>query len=86
MNWWMDLLPPQARADTQHASNYQSKQRVLPGSVGTLSPETSDLVMLIGPRKQSHLLWQRFFDDPIKLSGDTLIKLGLWRTFRVGCS
>src|ERR1700757_1087475 len=46
MNWWMDLLPPEASADTQHALHYQNKQRVLGGTAGTLSPETSDLVML----------------------------------------
>ena len=86
MNWWMDLLPPEASADTQHALNYQNKQRVLRGTAGTLSPETSDLVMLVRPRKSRIYFLRRFFDYPIKLSGDTLRKLGLWRTFKVGCS
>ncbi len=29
MNWWMDLMPPEASADTQHALRHQNKQRTL---------------------------------------------------------
>ena len=29
---------------------------------------------------------RRFFDYPISLSKDTLLKLGLWRTFKIGVS
>jgi protoporphyrinogen oxidase len=86
MNWWMDLMPPEASADTQHALQYQNKQRILKAPAQNLSPETADLVMLVRPRKSRIYFLRRFFDYPIKLSGDTLRGLGLMRTLKVGFS
>jgi protoporphyrinogen oxidase len=86
MNWWMDLMPPEASADTQHALQYQNKQRILKAPAQNLSAETTDLVMLVRPRKSRIYFLRRFFDYPIKLSGDTLRGLGLMRTFKVGFS
>src|SRR5277367_1187100 len=43
MNWWMDLMPPEASADTQHALQYQNKQRTLKTSGKRVTPETTDL-------------------------------------------
>src|SRR6201999_687901 len=51
MNWWMDLLPPESSADTEHALRHQNKQRMLATPVAGVSPETTDLVMLVRPRK-----------------------------------
>src|SRR5579859_530792 len=42
MNWWMDLMPPEANADTQHALRHQNKQRTLRTSATGFTPETSD--------------------------------------------
>jgi protoporphyrinogen oxidase len=86
MDWWMELLPPEASADTQHALRYQSRERIVNGVSGGLSPQTSDLVMLVRPRKSRIYFLRRFFDYPIKLTGDTLRKLGLIRTLKVGFS
>jgi protoporphyrinogen oxidase len=86
MNWWMDLMPPEANADTQHALRHQNKQRTLKTSGAGLTPETTDLVMLVRPRKSRIYFLRRFFDYPIKLTGDTLGKLGLVRTVKIGVS
>jgi protoporphyrinogen oxidase len=86
MNWWMDLMPPEAGADTQHALRHQNKQRTLKTRGSGLTPETTDLVMLVRPRKSRIYFLRRFFDYPIKLTGDTLGKLGLVRTLRIGIS
>ncbi len=86
MNWWMDLMPPEASADTQHALRYQNKQRTFKSNSQGLSPETTDLVMLVRPRKSRIYFLRRFFDYPIKLTADTLRKLGLIRTVKIGCS
>jgi len=86
MNWWMDLMPPEANADTQHALRHQNKQRTLKTSATGFTPETSDLVMLVRPRKSRIYFLRRFFDYPIKLTGDTLSKLGLVRTVKIGVS
>jgi protoporphyrinogen oxidase len=86
MNWWMDLMPPEASADTQHALRHQNKQRTLKTSGSGLTPETTDLVMLVRPRKSRIYFLRRFFDYPIKLTGDTLGKLGVIRTLKIGVS
>ncbi|MGC2400722.1 MAG: NAD(P)/FAD-dependent oxidoreductase [Acidobacteriaceae bacterium] len=86
MNWWMDLMPPEATADTQHALRYQNKQRDLASRGSASTPETTDLVMLVRPRKSRIYFLRRFFDYPIKLTGDTLGKLGLVRTIKIGVS
>jgi protoporphyrinogen oxidase len=86
MNWWMDLMPPEATADTEHALRHQSKQRTLKVSSQGVSPETTDLVMLVRPRKSRIYFLRKFFDYPIKLTGDTLRKLGLTRTLKIGVS
>ena len=85
MNWWMDLLPPEASADTHHALQHQNKQRTLKAAPG-LSPQTADLVMLVRPRKSRIYFLRRFFDYPIKLTGSTLRNLGLVRTLKVAAS
>jgi protoporphyrinogen oxidase len=86
MNWWMDLMPPEASADTQHALRHQNKQRTLKTNSQGVSPETTDLVMLVRPRKSRIYFLRRFFDYPIKLTADTLRKLGLTRTVKIGIS
>ena len=86
MNWWMDLMPPEASADTQHALRHQNKQRTLNTTAAGLSPENTDLVMLVRPRKSRIYFLRRFFDYPIKLTADTLGKLGLIRTLKIGIS
>jgi protoporphyrinogen oxidase len=86
MNWWMDLMPPEASADTQHALQYQNKRRILETPVQNLSPQTTDLVMLVRPRKSRIYFLRRFFDYPINLSGATLRGLGLVRTMKIGFS
>jgi protoporphyrinogen oxidase len=86
MNWWMDLMPPEASADTEHALRHQNKERTLKTAGPRLSPETTDLVMLVRPRKSRIYFLRRFFDYPIKLTADTLGKLGLARTLKIGMS
>jgi protoporphyrinogen oxidase len=86
MNWWMDLMPPEASADTQHALRHQNKQRTLNTTAAGLTPENTDLVMLVRPRKSRIYFLRRFFDYPIKLTADTLGKLGLLRTLKIGIS
>jgi protoporphyrinogen oxidase len=86
MNWWMDLMPPESSEDTQHALRHQNKQRTLKTRGSGVTPETTDLVMLVRPRKSRIYFLRRFFDYPIKLTGDTLGKLGLVRTMKIGVS
>lgn len=82
MNWWLELMPP---VEALSASiSYQNQTRDLP--LGSDQPKDADHVMLIRPRKSRIYYLRRFFDYPIRLSVDTLRKLGLKRTFLVGTS
>src|SRR5580698_880359 len=86
MNWWMDLMPPEASPDTQHALRHQNKERALKTSNQGPTPQTTDLVMLVRSRKSRIYFLRRFFDYPIKLTADTLRKLGFTRTLKIGVS
>jgi protoporphyrinogen oxidase len=51
-----------------------------------LPSEDSDRVMLVRPRKSRIYFMRKLFEYPIQLSIDTLAKLGISRTFRIGVS
>jgi len=89
MEWWLEVMPVEAGADAGAAIAYQNKARALPNARSfnsTATAETADLVMLIRPRKSRIYYLRRFFDYPITLTADTLSKLGLLRTVKVGTS
>ena len=88
MEWWLEQMPTEAGADNAAAITYQNQTRSIAGmgvsAVGTAREQ--DLVMLVRPRKSRIYFLRRFFDYPITLTKDTLVKLGVLRTVRVGCS
>jgi protoporphyrinogen oxidase len=86
MDWWMELLPPEWSSDTEHALQYQNQQQTLKTGGNGPSPGMDDLVMLVRPRKSRIYFLRRFFDYPIKLTGNTLRQMGLLRTVKVGVS
>ncbi|HXS11203.1 MAG TPA: NAD(P)/FAD-dependent oxidoreductase [Acidobacteriaceae bacterium] len=55
-------------------------------TVVTPDPEDSDHVMLVRPRKSRIYYLRKFFDYPIKLSGNTIKNLGPVRMVRIGVS
>ena len=55
-------------------------------TVVTPDPEDSDHVMLVRPRKSRIYYLRKFFDYPIKLSGNTIKNLGPVRMVRIGIS
>jgi protoporphyrinogen oxidase len=94
MEWWLQMLPLQASEDGPVAIKYHGMEREItpsPSCTATATATatiaaTSDSVMLLRARKSRIYYLRRFFDYPISLSMDTLLKLGLWRTFKVGAS
>jgi protoporphyrinogen oxidase len=86
MEWWLQMLPLQASEDGPVATKYhRMEQEITPSASGT-DPAAADRVMLLRTRKSRIYYLRRFFDYPISLSKDTLLKLGLWRTFKIGVS
>jgi len=86
MQWWLQMLPLQASADGPAALKYHRMERAIEASPSGPDPAAADTVMLLRSRKSRIYYLRRFFDYPISLSKDTLLKLGLWRTFKIGVS
>jgi protoporphyrinogen oxidase len=86
MQWWLQMLPLQASEDGPVAVKYHRMEREIAPSPSGPDPAAADSVMLLRARKSRIYYLRRFFDYPISLSKDTLLKLGLWRTFKIGVS
>ena len=86
MEWWLQMLPLQASEDGPVAINYHRMEREIAPSASGPDPAAADSVMLLRTRKSRIYYLRRFFDYPISLSKDTLLKLGLWRTLKIGVS
>ena len=71
MQWWLDMMPLEGGAGICAFSGQVAQTR---------DPFKEDLVMLVRERRSRIYYLRRFFDYPIKLSGDTLRKMGIVRT------
>ena len=85
MNWWLQFLPLQASAAAQAMARDQSATPAV-DVPETRDPEAVDLVMLVRQRRSRIYFLRRLFDYPISLTKDTIVKLGLARTLRIGVS
>lgn len=86
MQWWLKMLPLQASAGETERIGYHGMERDVPAGLAGLDAATRDTVMLLRPRKSRIYYLRRFFDYPITLTKDTLVKLGAVRTIRIGLS
>lgn len=84
MNWWRDLMPvaaPAAGGDRE--LRYQGASTDVPA---TTASEADEGVMLLRNRLSRIYFNKQFFDYPLKLNPETLLKLGPWKTFTFGLS
>ncbi len=81
MDWWLRILPlePSVKRAT---INFQSQEQVIQSQEAGTSTD-SDQVMLLRSRRSRIYFKRQFFDYPIALSKDTLVKLGLTRTAKI---
>jgi protoporphyrinogen oxidase len=87
MQWWLEVLPMQATSGVEQLIRYQGRSRTVAGAAHNApDPDKEDLVMLVRRRKSRIYFLRRFFEYPIRLSADTLSKLGVVRTIRIGFS
>src|SRR5262245_46343588 len=86
MEWWLQMLPLQASENGPTAIKYHRMEQTITPSASGPNPATADRVMLLRARKSRIYYRHCFFDYPISLSMDTLLKLGLWRTLKIGVS
>jgi protoporphyrinogen oxidase len=86
MEWWLSILPMQGAGGRDVEIAYRSKRATVAGDPAGPDPAATDRVMLVRSRKSRIYFLRRFFDYPIRLSRDTLGKLGVARTIRIGVS
>ncbi len=86
MQWWLNIMPMQAIDGANAQITYQRQTTMVPAHATPADPETDESVMLVRNRKSRIYFMRKFFDYPITLSGDTLAKLGLWKTVKIGLS
>jgi protoporphyrinogen oxidase len=86
MNWWLDILPLEENGAHSPQITYHRQTTTVPQQTRTANPDQGDKVMLLRNRKSRIYFMGKFFDYPITLSLDTLQKLGLSKTIRIGCS
>jgi protoporphyrinogen oxidase len=85
MNWWLQMLPLEPGAGPATIA-YHGRQTVAPLLPRSPDPPDPGRVMLVRPRKSRIYYLRKFFDYPISLSKDTVLKLGLWRTAKISLS
>ena len=96
MSWWLKRMPLQATGDCDCAHafglrlnerlNEQLDERAGPDAAAGPDPEQVDRVMLLRSRRSRIYYQRKFFDYPIRLSLDTLRKLGMLRVGKIGLS
>ena len=84
MDWWLSFLPLERGAEESPVITYQRKRRAIAGAgADAPDPRSEDRVMLVRRRKSRIYYDRTFFDYPVRLSPETLRKLGLARSFRI---
>ncbi|WP_342117887.1 NAD(P)/FAD-dependent oxidoreductase [Pseudoduganella sp. OTU4001] len=82
MNWWQEILPIDAAAESSLKLTYQNKQTSVQVAGNALESD-DDRRMLVRSRLSRIFFLRRFFDYPIKMNAATASKLGLWRLTKV---
>lgn len=83
MNWWLKFMPMESVTNQQITLTYQNKSRDIQAKEEYADPDIENLVMLVRSRKSRIYFLRKFFDYPITLSKNTLMNLGLVRTFKI---
>jgi protoporphyrinogen oxidase len=86
MKWWLDVLPLEAGAASGASIAYHGRVREVAATGARVDPEREDRVFLLRPRRSRIYHRRRLFDYPLALSLDTLGKLGLLHSLRIGLS
>lgn len=87
MRWWQDILPiGEAQFDSTKPlrTTYQGQSKEFIPRIGPSA--SSDAVMLVRQRLSRIFYRRRFFDYPLKLSADTVRKIGVFETCKIGWS
>jgi len=87
MDWWFRFMPLETNTEGEVNINYQNRSRKLyTNEANGASPVDKDKIMLLRRRLSRIYFLRQFFNYPLNLSANTLRKLGLLRTIKIGFS
>ncbi len=87
MEWWKRILPVEGGGEEgSQTIQYRSQSREIDRDASAPDARTTDRVMLVRQRKSRIFYLRKFFDYPIRLTVDTIRKLGLIKVTRIGLS
>ncbi|HEX5865899.1 MAG TPA: NAD(P)-binding protein, partial [Casimicrobiaceae bacterium] len=86
MDWWQQILPLEAGADSNAVISYRKRHRTIAASPGMMAGADGDKVMLLRSRLSRIYFLRKFFDYPLKLDLSTVSKLGFVRFARICAS
>ena len=86
MRWWLNILPMQKVEGAGARITYRSQTTLVPAAAEGADPHREEKVMLVRNRKSRIYFMRQFFAYPITLSADTIRKLGIAKTLRIGFS
>jgi protoporphyrinogen oxidase len=86
MDWWNEILPVQAIGEEDYQIRYRNSSRLVKGDSGGPDPEVTDRVMLVRSRLSRIFYGRHYYDYPIRLNGNTIRNLGLFRIAKIGMS
>src|SRR5262249_8288109 len=86
MRWWLDVLPLELGASARPVIAYHGQQRRVEDAPAGVDPDREDRVFLLRQRRSRIYHRRRFFNYPLKLSLDTLGKLGVFHSLHIGLS
>ncbi|MBR2136766.1 MAG: NAD(P)/FAD-dependent oxidoreductase [Alphaproteobacteria bacterium] len=82
VQWWNNLLPLQGKPSYDDLITGRQLDLAANGP----DPQTNDKVMLKRRRVSRIYYRHKFFDYPVKMNMNTILNMGLWTTFKAGCS
>jgi protoporphyrinogen oxidase len=83
MTWWLRMLPLESSSEHGTRITYRGQSSTARVSDHSAMPENDDRVMLIRNRRSRIYFNRQLFNYPLALSGDTLRKLGLFKSIRI---
>ncbi|MEQ1884515.1 MAG: NAD(P)/FAD-dependent oxidoreductase [Bryobacteraceae bacterium] len=86
VEWWKRILPVEAGANGSEEITYHQQHRSIERTANAPDARTEDRVMLVRERRSRIFYLRQFFDYPIRLSVDTVRKLGIPKMIRIGLS
>jgi len=86
MEWWKRILPVEGGVEGGQTIQYHHQSRPIERHASAPDARTTDRVMLVRQRRSRIFYLRKFFDYPIRLTADTIRKLGLVKVARIGLS